>query len=541
MPEEQTSASAQVSTINPQKANFSFGNFSKIIIFLLILSIGAFLAYIFFLKEKPKEARVVTGLETEQINLGWTTLSGIYPTSSNPPTVDANNFNDAVFEALTKVRGSSIVPAIATKWTNPDTSTWRFTIRTGIKFQSGDILTVDDVKYSFDQVLENADNEEKSWPSTNSVSTIKEIRIIDDKTVDIITSKPDPILLNRITDVYILSKKQIERDGLDKVSGTGPFKIVRFTKDKKAEVERFDGYWGEKPKLKTAKFIVYETDDDMLKALKNKEIDYARVETKQTNLGDEFQIRQEDEPRVVMLLINFAATKLNGKPNPLLQKNVREAVKLSIDNNNVIKVASVSGKKANQFITKSIVGYNSEIQDSVKDTVKAKALLKDANSANLEFDIYTTADREEVAKAVSAELADSDIKTSVITVETFGSLVKDLFSGKAAAFIAGPTANDGGEYIDGIFRTEADSNLLSYSNSKVDQEIDKINKSFVPTERKKLLESLVEEIVADVPVVPLYSITNTFVLRNNYDFSTNALADFILESVTGREIRNKSY
>ena len=482
----------------------------------------------------------MTGLEREQINLGWTSLSGIYPKSSNPPTIDDTNFNDSVFEALTKVRSSGIVPAIATKWTNPDTSTWRFTIRTGIKFQSGEILTVEDVKYSFDQVLENAEDEEKAWPSTNSVSTVKEVKIIDDKTVDIITNKPDPLLLNRITDVYILSKKQTERDGLDKATGTGPFKIVSFTKDEEAIVERFGGYWGTKPKLKKAKFIVYETDDDLLKALKNQEIDYARVETNNTGLSNDFQIRKEDEPRVVMLFFNFAAKELNGKPNPLLQKSVREAVKLSIDNNKVIKIASVSGKKANQFITKSIVGYNPEIQDNIKDATKAKVLLKDTNSANLEFDIYITADREEVAKAISAELADSGIKTNIKVVESFSLLVKDLFAGKAATFIAGPLASDGGEYIDGIFRTEADSNLLSYSSSKVDQEIEKVNKSFVPKERKKLLENLVAEIVADVPVIPLYSVTNTFIIRNNYDFNTNILTDFILESVSGREIKTTS-
>lgn len=522
------------------KTNSAFFNSSKIIVLILLVGVAAILAYIFFLKEKPQESKVVTGLERDQINLGWTSLSGVYPKSSNPPTSDDQNFNDSIFEALTKLRGANIVPVIATKWTNPDTTTWRFTIRTGIKFHSGDTLTVDDVKYSFDQVLLNADDEDNAWPSTNSVSTIKEVKVINDKTVDIITNKPDPILLNRITDVYILSKKQVERDGLDKAVGTGPFKLDSFTKNKEAVVERFGDYWGTKPKLVKAKFIVYETDSDLLKALENKEIDYARLETKNTNLGDEFQVRKEDEPRVVMLFINFAAAELNGKANPLLQQNVRDAVKLSIDNSNVIKTASVSGKKANQFITKSIVGYNSAIEDSVKNVSKAKQLLKDANASNLEFDIYTTADREEVAKAVSAELAGSGIKANVVVSESFGSLVNDLFDGKAATFIAGPQANDGGEYIDGIFRTDADSNILSYSNPTVDQEIEKINKSFVPRERKKLLENLVAEIVNDVPTVPLYSVTDTFVIRDNFDFATNSLNDFILESVSGREVQNTS-
>jgi len=204
----------------------------------------------------------------------------------------------------------------------------------------------------------------------------------------------------------------------------------------------------------------------------------------------------------------------------------------------VIKTASVSGKPANQFLTKFIVGYNGEITDSTKNISKAKSLLKEADASGLAFDIYTTPDREAVANAVVAELADSGIKANVVTADSFSSLVKDLFSGKAASFIAGPGANDGGEYIDGIFRTDADSNILSYSNPNVDSAIEAINKDFDPKDRKKLLEDLVAEIVDDVPVVPLYSITNTFVIRNNYDFNTNALSDFVLESVSGREIQS---
>jgi peptide/nickel transport system substrate-binding protein len=534
MPEETVQASSQTTKASQAPKNNSWVRIT--VIFAVFLIISGVVFVLLRNTQYVQESKSTTGLEKDSLRLGWTALSGVYPRNSNPPTIDDNNFNEAIFETLTKLRGSSIVPSLASKWTNPNELTWRFDIRKNVAFHSGDLLTSEDVKYSFDQVIASAADEENSWPSVNSVTTIKSVKIVDSDTVDIETTEPDPILLQRITDVYILSKKQVEKDSLDKAVGTGPFKLVSFDKDKSAVVSRNNDYWGTKPKLKEATFVVYDDDQALIEAIEKGEIDYAKVGLADFSTSSDFETIEKDQPRVVMLFFNFAAKKLNGSENPLLNKKVREAVKLSLDNKALIKEASVSGRAANQFLTQSIVGYNSSINTVSKNIPKAKSLLAEEKVTDLTFKIHTTSDRKEVANAISSQLKGSGITTEVVVEESFGTLVGKLFTGEITAFVAGPQANDGAEYIGGVFKTEADQNILSYSNETVDNGIVEANKSFSPRERRKILEDLSLIIVNDIPVVPLYAVTDKFIVRKNIYFEVNALNDFVLESVSGKEI-----
>lgn len=508
---------------------------------ILVLIFVGLVTYFYLINSKENSTTQTTnGLEVDKVRLGWTSLTGTYPNNSSPPTTDDNNFNDAVFEALTKFRGTAIVPSLAVKWTNPNENTWRFDIRTNVKFHSGDNLTIEDVKYSFDQVMASADNPDTAWPSSNSIATISQVTVIDQDTVDIQTKEPDPLLLSRITDVFILSRKQIEKDGLAKAVGTGPFTVVSYEKDSKAIVARNNSYWGTKPKVKEATFTIYDTDETMLQALQKSEIDYARLSLANINTPDGYSLVSKEQPRVVMLFFNFAASKINGRDNPLLNKKVREAVKLSIDNNRLIKEASVSGKLANQFLTSSIVGYNSSIPTTTRNLPKAKAILTELGLSNLTFNLHITADRQAVADVIKKQLSEAGINLNIVVEATFGDLVKKLFSGETASFLAGPVANDGGEYISGIFKTEADQNILSYSNEAVDNGITEANKSFSPRERRKLLEDLSLVIINDIPVTPLYAVTDNFVFKDNLYFETNSLSDFILESVSGKQTKKSA-
>lgn len=529
----ETSSNPNLQSQAPKKSNFLLMILGVVALFAL----GAIAFYLYQTSQQKTASEIVTGLEKDNIRLGWTTLTGTYPNNASPPSIDDNNLNDSLFEALTKVRGTAVVPSLATKWTNPNDTTWRFDIRKNVKFHSGDTLTSEDIKYSFDQVIASAASEDAAWPSAASVSTIKTVTVVDEDTVDIETTEPDPILLNRITDVFILSKKQVETDGITQAVGTGPFKMVSFETGTKAVVTRNGDYWGTKPKLKEATFVVYETDDALLEAIKKGEIDYARVSLASVSPPEGYEIIKQQQPRVVMVFFNFAQPQLNGQANPLLKQKVREAVKLALDPSKVVKEASVSGTVANQFLTSSIVGYNTSIQTTSRNVLKAKSLLAEEKVNDLAFDLHVTPDRLTVAEAIKNQLAEADITVTVIVEESFGGLVEKLFAGEAPAFIAGPSASDGGEYIGGLFKTEADQNILSYSNETVDAGIVEANKSFSPRERRKLLEDLSLIIVNDSPVLPLYAVTDNFIVKKDVDFEINSLADFVLESVSGKEVR----
>src|SRR6516225_10002724 len=62
-----------------------------------------------------------------------------------------------IFDALTDIGpDNSVVPHFATHWEkSADAKTWTFTIRTGAKFHNGDPVTVDDVIYSYQKIMDD--------------------------------------------------------------------------------------------------------------------------------------------------------------------------------------------------------------------------------------------------------------------------------------------------------------------------------------------------------------------------------------------------
>ena len=98
-----------------------------------------------------------------------------------------------VYEGLVR-RGKrlKIEPALATEWSNPAPDVWRFKLRPGVKFHDGSPFTADDVIFSWRRARHEGSGVK---PIT---AGIKDVRKIDDLTVDVITHGPRPILTSEI-------------------------------------------------------------------------------------------------------------------------------------------------------------------------------------------------------------------------------------------------------------------------------------------------------------------------------------------------------
>jgi peptide/nickel transport system substrate-binding protein len=85
---------------------------------------------------------------------------------------------------------------LATTYSNPEPTRWRFEIRRGVKFHEGEALTADDVVFSFERAKLSPDMRSR-------VGAIKEVRKVDDFTVDFVLVQPDLIFPANIQDIYI--------------------------------------------------------------------------------------------------------------------------------------------------------------------------------------------------------------------------------------------------------------------------------------------------------------------------------------------------
>ena len=112
-----------------------------------------------------------------------------------------------VYEALVQ-RGldMKIGPALAKSWKATDPNTWVFTLREDVKFSDGSAMTSDDVVFS---VLRA---KQRTSDFKEYISTISGVEAIGDYSVKIITSKPNPILLNQLSNIFIMSKAWSEEE-----------------------------------------------------------------------------------------------------------------------------------------------------------------------------------------------------------------------------------------------------------------------------------------------------------------------------------------
>jgi len=116
-----------------------------------------------------------------------------------------------------------IEPHLAESWKILDDNTWEFKLRKGITFDNGEPFNAECVKFTVERALD------PKCPQRPTVSWVKEVRVIDDSTVHIITSKPYPVALERLANFQMLPAKWAKEKGNDYIAthanGTGPYRL----------------------------------------------------------------------------------------------------------------------------------------------------------------------------------------------------------------------------------------------------------------------------------------------------------------------------
>ncbi len=162
------------------------------------------------------------------------------------------SFASNIYEPLVQHdKKLKLEPALATEWSQPDPTTWRFKLRQGVKFHDGSPFSADDVLFSYERV--------KTSQLAATVATVKEVRKIDDYTIDIVTNGPDPILTDELTNWLIMSKAWCEKNHAEKMAeptknednfavrnsnGTGPFMLKEREHEVKTVLVNNPNWWG---------------------------------------------------------------------------------------------------------------------------------------------------------------------------------------------------------------------------------------------------------------------------------------------------------
>lgn len=276
-------------------------------------------------------------------------------------------------------------PAIATAWSLVNPTTWQFTLRTDVPFHDGTMLTADDVKYSFERVLDPAN---KLGYSTR-ISTVAGVDIVDRATVHLRTKAPDPILLGRMVQIAIVPKLYAEQVGLvefsDKPVGSGPFKVKDWSRENALTLVAHDGNPFRKATLRELTIRRVSEPAGRIAGLQSGEADYidaVPIDSGQRLTSAGFGLRTNIAGSSLGF---FMGTMYGDRPMdaPTVDKRVRQALNYAVDKESIARqffggLVEPEGQVAQQIT----FGYNPAVRAYPYDPKKAKELLVAAGYAN---------------------------------------------------------------------------------------------------------------------------------------------------------------
>jgi peptide/nickel transport system substrate-binding protein len=307
-----------------------------------------------------------------------------------------------VYEGLVRYTGDlKIEPALATSWSNPTPTTWRFELRKGVKFHDGAPFTADDVIASLERVTH------ANSPLKGNLPAYKSAKKIDDATVEIEVNAPYPLLLNDLTNIYIFSKpwlvannsllptdagKGVEGYATNNANGTGPFKVESRRPDAKTVFVAHADWWDKKVhNIDRIEFTPITSPATRVAALLSGEVDFTNgaplQDLQRLSASPDVKVLQTNELRTVFFAFNLRDKLVESDvadKNPYKDKRVREALYRSIDIDAVQKRAMRGlSRNTGSLVAPAIPGYVKELDARPPfDLEAAKKLLADAGYPN---------------------------------------------------------------------------------------------------------------------------------------------------------------
>ena len=429
-----------------------------------------------------------------------------HTTSSYSSYQSLNN----VLEGLTFYNDNlELVPWLAESWEQSDDGlTWTFHLRQGVMFSNGREMTADDVKFSFERLIDpatGAGNAARVGPPET------QIEVIDDYTVAITHPEPFGIFPQSIgfdKSSGIIARESVEEDGTVIVPiGTGPFQIADVQGTTRLVLEKNENYWQEEyPYLD--RVVIEPIPDDTVRetALRGGEMDWVLAIAPQN-----FQALQDDPNIVVDTApqLSYDYMGINVTREPFDDPLVRQAIAYAIDRQQICEAAYYGlcdplhgpiGQGSPWFF---------DYAPYERDVERARELLAEAGYPDgIELELLPTVQYGETVRAAQVlqqQLAEAGIQSTINApewtewLELEGNFRYDIYICNWNGLI------DADQYYYLQHRTDQVFNFTGYSNPEFDELVDEGRSMSDFDQRYEIYEQANQVLVDDAPYVYMYN------------------------------------
>jgi peptide/nickel transport system substrate-binding protein len=454
-----------------------------------------------------------------------------------------------VFEPLVgRGKKLELIPLLATSWKQTAPTVWRFNLRQNVKFHDGSPFTADDVIFSYERSKTDGSD------MKTKVGTVKEIRKVDDHTVDFVTNDPFPILPDTINTWYIMSKAWCEKNNSTtpvdvrkgkenaatlRANGTGPFMLKAREPGVRTVFVPFPGYWDKvESNITEAVFTPIKNDATRVAALISGDIDMMEPvplqDIDKLKAAANINVMQGPELRTIFLGMDQSRDELlfsdiKGK-NPFKDKRVRQAFYQAIDIEAIkSRIMRGAATPTNLMIGPGVKGFVPEMNKRLPhDPAAAKKLLADAGYPNgFEVGMNCPNDRyvndSAICQAIAAMMAQIGVKINLMA-ETKVTYFPKILSRNTSFYMLGwtPDSYDAQNAIFALMMTPAPSgqglfNLGTYSNKRVDELGAQIASELDEKKRNAMIAELFKIHGDDVGHIPLHQQALAWAIKKNIE------------------------
>jgi peptide/nickel transport system substrate-binding protein len=405
-------------------------------------------------------------------------------------------------------------PKIAESWSpNDDGTEWTFKIRQGVKFHSGATLTANDVKTTFETLI-NPKNASNALSALGGVLSPGNTEVVDDATVAFHLDAPNgnfPTLVSSSNYNAIIIPADLDPADWGKTfDGTGPFKLEKFTPKVGASFVRFDGYWGDKANPDRMEIKLYDDEAPMVNGIKGNEVDF--VEHFSVSGGKALL----DDPNVQVIAIRTATHRqlhMRTDKDPFTDKRVRQAIGLALD-----RPALVDGL----WEGKADLGNDSpfaplypstdkSVAQRARDIEQAKQLLADAGKSNFTVDLNTWNGFEIPDLAQLVKQYASDIGVTInLKITDAGTYYGDAVFGKSPWLDSVMGITDYGHrpvpnvYLSSVYTSKGTWNAAHFKNPQADKLIAQYIGALDLDSQRAAAKQIQELLLDETPVVIPY-------------------------------------
>ncbi|MFC9541805.1 ABC transporter substrate-binding protein [Lysinibacillus sp. NPDC056959] len=394
-----------------------------------------------------------------------------------------------------------------------DLLTYTITIKNDVKFHDGQVLTVDDVIFTIDSIL---DDQNASFLKSDFIH-VKAMKKVNNSTMKLILDEPFTPMLDKLT-VPILPKHAFEGQDMRTTTfnqepiGAGPYMFAKWDRGTSLTLKAFPTFFGTKASIEKVIFKFIPDSNVRALQLKSGEVDIALLDPNQV---DELS-KVEHLKMYEVESADYRGILFNMKFNLWQDVNVRKAMSFAVDREGIVKgilhgfgTEAYSPLQKHAYVNDSIEHYEYDLDKAKQLLEQSDWMLKDdgfryKDGKKLSFTI--TAPATDTVRVNMANYVAEGYKVIGADVEVAALDWSNIVIEDTEAFMVGwGSPYDADHHTYSLFHsgesslTSAGYNYGSYANANVDKLLGEGRSTVNPNKRKEVYMALQKVLAEDPP------------------------------------------